>query len=757
MASKRLFKVKIHIPTCSDRQDATLAGFAEKVLGARVIEHGEHSSGAANDEPNDVAHLKRILSAYEAALDRHAIVAITDSTGHIIHVNDMFCMISGYKREELIGRTHAVVNSGEHPRTFFTRMWKTISSGALWHDEICNRSKNGRLYWVDTTIVPLKSETGRVDGFISVRYDITHRKLDEARLNEEVERRRRVEMLLKDVIETVPDGIAAFDSDDRLILFNRAYTEQMAGVDTPFCEGMLLEDILSNALRDGRIRIPRKSEDAEASWLSNRLRDHRLARKTLLQPMADGRWLQIRERRSDSGFVVGTQTDITELKQKEEAVKFLAEHDPLTGLRNRAGFFENLEEAIAGSLKSKQPGLLIALDLDGFKAVNDTFGHAAGDTLLRTVADRIRSALRRTDTVVRLGGDEFSVIAPRIGNIETAQRFARRLLKAIQQPVLLSKRTITPRVSIGMVVFPRDGKTAACALKNADLALYQSKANGRGSISLFSRDIRNELERRQKMEKGLAACVAADRIEIALQPQFCLKTRQMTGFESLARWQYGGRHVSPADFIKLAEETGQIIGLGRNVLEKSLAFAAEARLRHAYCGTIAINVAGAQLKHPHFVTMLADAARRYGLAPRDIEIELTENILLDDVGLCIGRVLNELRSIGFRIALDDFGTGYASLVHLSRLTVDRIKIDRSFVAALNKDKAIDAIVQATVGLAHDLDMTVVAEGIEREDQVHRLNALGCDVAQGYLWSKPLSPTDAFARLETFAGAGPQLP
>lgn len=698
----------------------------------------------------EISRLFHVIDAYQAALDRHVILAVTDRAGRIVHVNSMLCATTGYSEAELLGKSFRLVNSGHHPKEFFANMWCTIVRGEVWHGEICNRAKNGALYWVDTTIVPLVGQRNRIEAYVSVRYEITKRKAAEAALLDEVDRRRKAETLLVDIIDTVPDGIAAFDPDDRLVLFNQAYKQCFPRSAEAIHIGSEFEAILKAGLENGEYQIQKNTADARDTWLRTRVKAHRSPGRKLVQALSDGRWIQIQERRSASGHIVGTRADITELKRSEAAIKYHAEHDPLTGLLNRSVLGSQLSEAVSASIRTGQMGALLVLDLDGFKAVNDAMGHSAGDALLIEVARRLRETLRRTDTIVRLGGDEFAIILPNAFDRQTVNKVAERLLAAVQQPMTVQRRSITPNMSIGVSLFPRDGRKAELLLKNADIALYQAKASGRSTYRVYSREMRSGIETRRKIADALSAAVATDRIDVALQPQVSLKDRSHVGFETLARWRHNGEDIAPSDFIVIAEETGLIVDLGWRVLRKSLETVRDLRRRGLAAGTVAVNIAAAQLKIAEFPAFVRQLLDEYGLSPREIEVELTENILLHKDGSRISAALQTFRAMGVSIALDDFGTGYASLSHLSRFPVDRLKIDRSFVRDMCDDAPACTIVKATIGLAHSLDMTVVAEGIESEDQLERLRSCECDFGQGYLFSKPLDLACLPAYLSTVA-------
>jgi len=713
--------------------------------GAPERENWLRDLEAANLE---ISRLFRVLDAYQAALDRHAILAVTDRAGRIVHVNGMLCKTTGYSESELLGKSFRLVNSGHHPKEFFADMWRRVSRGEVWHGEICNRAKSGKLYWVDTTIVPLVGPRNRIEAYVSVRYEITQRKAAEAALLEEVERRRKAETLLVDVIETVPDGIAAFDPADRLVLFNQAYKQCFPRSADAIQVGCEFSTILRTGLERGEYQLQKNTPESREAWLRSRIKAHRKPGRKIVQALADGRWIQIQERRSASGHIVGTRTDITELKRSEAAIKYHAEHDPLTGLLNRSVLGTRLSEAVSGAVRSGHAGALLVLDLDGFKAVNDSMGHGAGDALLVAVASRLSGALRRSDTIVRLGGDEFAIILPNVYDRETAGKIAEKLLAAVQQPLTVQRRAVTPNMSIGISIFPRDGRRSEILLKNADIALYQAKASGKSTYRVYSREMRSGLEERRKKADALSAAVATDRIDVAFQPQISLRDHGHVGFESLARWRHNGADVPPSDFIAIAEETGLIVDLGWRVLRRSLEAVGGLRRRGLAAGTVAVNIAAAQLKMVEFPVLVRQLVEAHGLAPCDIEVELTENILLHKDSGRISEALQSFRAMGFSIALDDFGTGYASLSHLSRFPVDRLKIDRSFVRDMCDDAAAHTIVKATIGLAHSLDMTVVAEGIETEDQLARLNSCDCDFGQGYLFSRPLDASCLPAFLAT---------
>ncbi len=684
-----------------------------------------------------ISAMQSELNAYKAALDQHAIVAITDRKGKITHVNEPFCRISRYSRDELVGQHHNIINSGHHPRGFFRGMWRDLVAGKTWRGEICNRTKDGDLYWVDTTIVPYRDEIGATNGYVSIRYDITERKRTEQNLNAENVLRKEAETLLRDIIETIPDGVAAFDKDEKLILFNKAYRDFHDTVAEEIRTGVRFEDLMMLAIQRGQFAIADETEDGMASLLEARLKAFRRPGGPLVQHLKNDRWLLVRERQSASGNTVGVRTDITDLKRAEFVIKQQAEHDPLTGLFNRSVLGPFLQRACVRAQRGNYTGALVIADLDDFKAINDTLGHDAGDVLLQAIASRLSSALRVNDIIVRLGGDEFAFILPKVPGQEAFIRLLDRIFKSVAQPVAIGSHQIIPRCSLGISLFPDQATAPTDLMKDADIALYVAKSSNRGGYRIFDTHMRAAVEERERLAASLRTDLAAGRLSVALQPQIALESGKHIGFEALARWRLNNQSVSPAEFIPIAEETGSIIPLGTYVLETALATIKTLGRSGFAVGTLAVNVAAAQLKLDDFVAQVAAMLRHYGVAPANLELEITENTLLDRAFDTIARSLCELKRLGVKIALDDFGTGHASLVHLKRLSVDRLKIDRSFVSDIETSHDSGTISRTIIGLAHSLGLQVVAEGVETERQLAFLRQHGCDFGQGYLFGRPL--------------------
>ena len=467
-------------------------------------------------------------------------------------------------------------------------------------------------------------------------------------------------------------------------------------------------------------------------------------------PGEDVRWLAVRgrvevdEEGGAAARLIGTSQDVTDTKRAEEQSGLLlaelahqALHDALTGLPNRALLLDRLDQALAQAERSGSAVAVLFLDLDRFKLVNDSRGHAAGDQLLVRVAERLRQVVRPADTVARFGGDEFVMICQDAGMAGHAMHVADRVAEAFQPPFPLGADDMFLNVSIGIAV--SDGRTSAAELlRNADAAMYQAKERGRGRCEFFDETMRTEAAARLDLQTALHWAISRQEMVAYYQPLVDVRSGVPVGVEALVRWVHPTRgKVAPAEFVQRAEESGLIVPIDLTVLEQATAQCAQwSAGPNGLRLNVSVNLSIHHLRHPGLLDHVRSVLDTSGLDPSSLCLELTESVLLEDVDRHM-RTLLELRALGVRLAIDDFGTGFSSLTYLKRFPVDVVKIDRSFVAGLGTDASDTAIVRSVIDLAHALSLQVVAEGVERPEQLDALRSLGCDLAQGYLFSPPL--------------------
>ncbi len=552
------------------------------------------------------------LRAYQAALDKHAIVSVTDPSGAITHVNERFCQVSQYRPDELVGRTHRLVNSGTHPPSFWAEMWRSVNAGRSWNAEVCSRARDGTLYWADTTIVPVQDAQSHVIEHVAIR------------------------------------------------------------------------------------------------------------------------------------------TDITQRKQLEEQLRSAALTDGLTQLPNRASILGKLHDAVLRARRLHDYHFAVLfMDFDRFKLVNDSLGHDVGDELLRQIALRLRLALREGDgvardadtahTAARIGGDEFVILLDAIRSVEDAELVARRLLLVLSQPYQIGEHEVHSSASIGVVASDTNRGDADALLRDADTAMYEAKRAGRGRYVLFDATMHERVARSVELENDLRRALQNDEFFVVYQPIVDLASGALRGVEALARWRHPERGlVPPIEFIPAAEETGLIGALGARVLRDACDQFMLWRETQSDAApqSVAVNLSRAQLVEGDLVERVQHELLRTGMAPHCLRLEVTESLAMQDAG-ALG-VLRRLRELGVSLALDDFGTGYSSLACLHEIPVDTVKIDRSFVSQLAQDDHRRVLIQATVLVARALGIRTVAEGVETAEQAQLLEDLGCSMAQGYLFGKPMT-------------------
>jgi diguanylate cyclase (GGDEF)-like protein len=545
------------------------------------------------------------------------------------------------------------------------------------------------------------------------------------------------------LIESLSEGFLLFDGDDRLIIKNSHFINLYPALSEIAVPGAAYEDIVRAKIANMQ-GLPLQQVDATAEF-RRRMEQHRQPHSISEHHLNDERWVLVNEHRTRDGGTVVHYTDITELKRREQQIQHLAFHDSLTGLPNRLLFHDRIEEALAEAQARGEAVAVLCLDLDHFKNVNDSLGHAAGDAVLRQIGERLRNCVRDRDTVARLGGDEFGIVLAKLTDPDFATTLAWRVISALGEPIDLNGHQAVVGTSIGIATSASDGLDGDKLLKNADLALYRAKADGRGTFRFFEADMDARAQARRALEIDLRQAARKRQLEVHYQPQVDLRTNTVIGFEALVRWRHPERGlIPPLDFIPLAEETGIIIQLGEWVLRQACWDA----MKWPEEINIAVNVSPAQFRDHDLAQRVARILKETGLSPRRLEIEITESLLLRDVKANLG-TLDELRALGLRISMDDFGTGYSSLSNLRSFPFDKIKIDRSFVQELQQSPDSAAIVRAVVGLGQSLGISTCAEGVETAEQIATLREQGCTHVQGYYYSPP-KPFD-----QTIAMLGPR--
>jgi diguanylate cyclase (GGDEF)-like protein/PAS domain S-box-containing protein len=596
----------------------TRADLAEALQQANATLEEQVASRTAELQESERRSKKALqeLQLQKLALDEHAIVSTTDTAGAITYVNKRFCEISKYESEELIGKNHRILNSGVHPKEFFREMYQVIGRGDVWHNEVCNRAKDGSLYWLDMTVVPFKDESGKPYQYISIR------------------------------------------------------------------------------------------------------------------------------------------TDITQRKASEQAIQQLAYYDPLTSLPNRRMLMDRLQHAVSASKRNDEHGAILFIDLDNFKLLNDTKGHAIGDRLLMEVSTRLKSCVREQDTVARLGGDEFVLLLENLGTEHDsaaahAERVAEKILQELNRSYQLDDYEYHGSPSIGVTLFCDSNIDVDELIKRADSAMYQAKSAGRNSVRSYDPGTQKAMEELSVLELALHSALEKEQFELHYQVQVNETGRPM-GAEALLRWTHPELGVvPPAQFIPVAEENGLIVKIGYWALETACAqikqWEGDPLTRDL---VLAVNVSIRQFRGADFVNQVRQLLETSGIDPTRLKLEITESIVMDNARNTIATMM-QLKEFGIRFAMDDFGTGYSSLSNIKRLPLDQLKIDQSFVRDVMTDPSDREIARTIIAMANSMNLNIIAEGVETDEQREFLRTSGCTNYQGYLFGMPLSAEQFAAYLKQY--------
>jgi diguanylate cyclase (GGDEF)-like protein/PAS domain S-box-containing protein len=659
-----------------------------------------------------------------------------DATGYTSFVNPAAVRMLGWQPHELLGRRmHDVIHyayaDGQPYPAERCPIYAARREGAA-------HTVNGEVFWrkdgtsfpVKYTSAPIVRDDERM-GAVVVFTDVTEGRRAETALRESEARKGAM-------LATALDCIIAINQASKIIEFNPA-----AEVVFGYTRAEVLGEDLAEKI------IPPRLRDAHRKGLAHYLATGESA---IL-----GKRIEVSAMRADGGEFAAelaiTRTpmdgppefsaylrDITERKQAEERLKQLANYDALTQLPNRVLFMDRLGQALAGAARNQRTAAVLVLDLDNFKGINDTLGHETGDSLLKTAAGRLSSCVRACDTFARLGGDEFAVVLTEIAQRMDASRVAQRMLTVLSEPFAAQDQALSVTGSIGITLYPKDGVDAKTLLKHAEAAMYQAKDRGRNRYRHYSKALGARVVSRLRLENDLRRALAQEEFELHYQPQVELVSNRITALEALLRWRRPGSEalVSPAEFIPIAEQSGLIVPIGEWALRSACAQSRAWQAQGFGPLRVAVNISARQFHQPNVKRTVDRILAATGLDPTCLELELTESLLQNTA---VETVLHALRTSGIKIAIDDFGTGYSSLSYLKRFSIDRLKIDRSFVQGVPEDADNAAIVKAIISMAHSLELEVTAEGVETVAQAEFLRSLGCDAMQGYLISKPLPPAE----------------
>jgi len=663
-------------------------------------------------------------------------ILVVDADTKIISFNRRFAEMWGIPVDVLRGEDDApvlaaVTSSMLDPQAFIARVqYLYAHPEAEGHDEL--ETNDGRV--IDRHTAALRSSGGQYLGRIWFFRDVT----EDIRMAKEKELQSfRFEAALNNMTQ----GLCMFDRENRLVVSNRQYA-QMYGISP--------EDIRSGMPLDDLLDAGNQPIGGGNAFVANRLATAAEGEAAaFVVELADGRTISVRHQPLAGGGWVATHEDITEQRRNQARVQHLARHDALTDLPNRVLFQEHMEEVNLRIQKGEIISVL-CIDLDGFKSVNDSLGHAIGDAVLKDASNRLREITRDIDMVARLGGDEFAIVEGRLEQLEDAAILAGRIVKAMAQPFDVEGHHIVIGASVGIAVAPLDGSDGDILMKNADLALYRAKQDGRGTYHFYEKSLDAVLQERRSMETALRSALPGNQFRLVFQPLLNLAENRVCAFEALLRWEHPVRgYMHPAQFIPIAEESGLIVPIGEWVLREACTAAA------AWPGdiSVAVNLSPVQFrKNRNLVDQVKAALSGSGLRADRLEVEITETVLLADSENAL-EILRQLKDLGVKIAMDDFGTGYSSLSYLRRFPFDKIKIDQSFVQESSSSPDSLAIVKAMIGLGHSLGMTTTAEGVETEAQLSMIRDQGCTEVQGFLLSAPLPATAVSELLSRFGTKG----
>lgn len=673
----------------------------------------------------DHVHLQLLEKALEAADNGIVITDPRRPDNPVVFVNSAFERISGYSREDLIGRNCRFLQGDDRDQKGLAPLQDAMTYGQPVRTELVNYRKTGDSYWVSLSITPIRDAAGNITNFVGVAEDISERKQNES-----------AQRLAAKVFESFNEAVFITDAERRVVQVNQAFSRitgyapsEVIGRPMAMLEGVVAGERDKDTFRDQLA--------TKGYW-----HGESTARRSDGTPYPV--WLSVSNDSNDEGRVqhyIVCFYDITDFKESQQRLQYLVNYDNLTGLLNRNLFDDRLVNAIDHARRRDQRLAVMFIDLDDFKLVNDTLGHQAGDALLKVAADRLRVAVRSEDSVCRVGGDEFMILLTALEEPEQAARTASRILESMTPPIDVEGHNIVLTASIGIALYPDDGTDGPTLIRKADTAMFKAKEQGRNLYKYFTEEMNAEVYDRLVIEQYLRGAIEDDQLYLVFQPRVRMSDNAVVGLEALLRWRHPDMGlISPARFIPVAEATGLVLPIGQWVL-RNVAACQKRWLEQGLPPTVvSVNLSPVQLRQHNIDEAIESIMLEFGLPPGLLEVEITEGAVMEEPEQAVS-TLRRLKETGISVAIDDFGVGYSSLSYLKRFPVDHLKIDQSFVRAMTEDDGNSALVLAVIMIAHSVGLNVVAEGVETRKQLDQLINMGCEEAQGYLFSRPIEEED----------------
>jgi len=659
-----------------------------------------------------------------------------DLAGNFTFLNDSVCRVLGYSREELMGMNNQhYTTDKETAQKVFQAFHQVYTTGVSLKEFGWNITrKDGNKRYVEGSISLLKDSSGKAIGFRGVSHDVTERKQAEKAL-------RRSEEKYRSILENIQEAYFEVDLAGNFTFYNDSLC-RLTGCGREELIGANYRQFSNEEMSQKAFKAFNKvfstAEPIEGfDWQIMR----KDGSKRYIEASVS---LQKKSSGQPNGFK-GVIRDITERKRIEQELNYLATHDALTALPNRLMFSQLLDHSIQSAQRNKKQLAVFFIDLDRFKTINDSLGHEAGDKLLKEMALRFKQSLRNVDVIGRLGGDEFIILIEDFNDLHQVEILAHKILATVIKPIILMNEECRITASIGISIYPKDGHDEQSLMKNADIAMYFAKEDGKNNYKFYSENIQSIASERLSIETNLRRALERNELSLNYQAKLDLRTRAITGVEALLRWYnpYLGS-ITPTQFIPIAEETGMIVSIGRWVLKTACAQNIAWQRQGLPHVCMAVNLSLRQLMDENLVEDIRTTLKETGMAPNLLELEITESMVMHNPARLIS-LLTKIKEIGVRIAIDDFGTGYSSLAQIKNFPIDTLKVDRSFIRDIPQDTENKAITEAIITMGKTLSLVVVAEGVETKEEENFLREQVCNEMQGFYFSKPIEP-DRFADL-----------